>query len=203
MNLDKIGRFIAQRRKEANLTQAQLAEKLNITDRAVSKWETGKSMPDSSVMLPLCEILKISANDLLSGEIVNESSYNEQMEKNLLDMVTQKQDADKRLLFSEIIMTSLALLFLFTMVFVSALVPMKEWLRITFILGGVAVTLLTCIMALKIEQVAGYYECAKCGHKYVPSFKNVLMAPHMGRTRKMKCPRCGKKSWHKKVINKD
>ena len=203
MNLDKIGRFIAQRRKEANLTQAQLAEKLNITDRAVSKWETGKSMPDSSVMLPLCEILKISANDLLSGEIVNESSYNEQMEKNLLDMVTQKQDADKRLLFSEIIMMSLALLFLFTMVFVSALVPMKEWLRITVILGGVLVTVLTCIMALKIEQIAGYYECAKCGHKYVPSFKNVLMAPHMGRTRKMKCPRCGKKSWHKKVINKD
>lgn len=68
MNQTEIGKFIARCRKEKKLTQAQLAEKLNITDRAVSKWETGKSMPDSSIMLELCEILGITVNELLSGE---------------------------------------------------------------------------------------------------------------------------------------
>ena len=67
MDQVKIGKFVAERRRNVNLTQMQLAEMLNITDRAVSKWETGKSMPDSSIMLELCDILKISVNDLLCG----------------------------------------------------------------------------------------------------------------------------------------
>ena len=69
MDQVKIGRFIADRRKTAKLTQLQLAEKLGITDRAISKWETGKSLPDSSIMLQLCSLLDITVNDLLSGEI--------------------------------------------------------------------------------------------------------------------------------------
>lgn len=68
MNLEKIGRFVSQCRKEQGLTQEQLAEKLHITNKAISKWETGKGMPDSSIMLELCRILKISVNELLSGE---------------------------------------------------------------------------------------------------------------------------------------
>jgi transcriptional regulator with XRE-family HTH domain len=63
MNQIKIGKFIAERRKTKNLTQLQLAEKLNITDRAISKWETGKGMPDSSIMLELCDLLGISVNN--------------------------------------------------------------------------------------------------------------------------------------------
>jgi transcriptional regulator with XRE-family HTH domain len=70
MDQIKIGRFIAACRKKEGLTQAQLAEKLCITDRAVSKWETGKTLPDSSIMLQLCDTLKITVNDLLSGEVV-------------------------------------------------------------------------------------------------------------------------------------
>jgi transcriptional regulator with XRE-family HTH domain len=68
MNQEKIGRFISQCRKEQGLTQEQLAEKLHITNKAISKWETGKGMPDSSIMLELCRILKISVNELLSGQ---------------------------------------------------------------------------------------------------------------------------------------
>ena len=81
MNQIKIGKFIAERRKKNNLTQMQLAEKLNITDRAVSKWENGKSMPDSSIMLDLCGELKISVNELLCGRILEMDSYNEKAEK--------------------------------------------------------------------------------------------------------------------------
>jgi len=108
MDQVKIGRFIAQRRKLAGLTQAQLAEKLAITDRAVSKWETGKSLPDASIMLDLCDILKIKVNDLLSGEVVTVDNYNEKLEKNLIEMVREKELADKRLLFLEIIICALA-----------------------------------------------------------------------------------------------
>ena len=95
MDQIKIGNFIAQCRKNKNLTQLQLAQQLNVTDRAVSKWETGKAMPDSMIMLDLCKILGITINDLLSGEIVSKSSYDKQLESNTINLVRQKQYADK------------------------------------------------------------------------------------------------------------
>ena len=67
----KIGKFIAECRKQKNLTQMQLAEKLGITDKAISKWERGIAMPDTSIMLELCDILSISVNELLSGEKIS------------------------------------------------------------------------------------------------------------------------------------
>ena len=84
MNQEETGKFIAKCRKGKNLTQAQLAEKLNITDRAVSKWETGKSMPDSSIMLELCEILGVTVNELLSGEKIDVENLEKKADKNLI-----------------------------------------------------------------------------------------------------------------------
>ena len=95
MDQIKIGKFIAECRKKNNLTQMQLAEKLNITDRAISKWENGKGMPDSSIMLDLCSELKISVNELLSGEVLEVNNYNEKLEQNLIDIVKQKEESDK------------------------------------------------------------------------------------------------------------
>ncbi len=203
MNQAKIGRFIAECRKKNNLTQMQLAEKLNITDRAVSKWETGKAMPDSSIMLQLCEILKISVNDLLCGEIVTMNNYNENSEKILLEMVKQKEEADKRLLFIEILMGILCTAVFFALVLVASLVNLEEWLRILLIVIGFSPFLIACPFMLKIEQTAGYYECPKCGNRYVPTYSSVFFAPHINRTRYMKCPECHKKSWQKKVLSKE
>ena len=81
MDQVKIGRFIAECRKKKNLTQMQLAEDLGITDRAVSKWETGKAMPDTSIMLELCGILKITVNELLNGEKINMENTSKSIEK--------------------------------------------------------------------------------------------------------------------------
>lgn len=203
MNQAKVGRFIAECRKKNNLTQMQLAEKLNITDRAVSKWETGKAMPDSSIMLQLCEILKISVNDLLCGEIVTMNNYNENSEKILLEMVKQKEEADKRLLFIEILMGILCMVVFFALVLVASLVNLEEWLRILLIVIGFSPLLIACPFMLKIEQTAGYYECPKCGNRYVPTYSSVFFAPHINRTRYMKCPECHKKSWQKKVLSKE
>ena len=203
MDLIKIGKFIAECRKKNNLTQMQLAEKLNITDRAVSKWETGKTLPDSSIMLALCDILKITVNDLLSGEVITVDNYNKELENNLIEMVKQKEQADKRLLNTEIVMGVICITIMLVLTAVASLVNMEEWLRITLILIGLVPLLIATPFMLKIEQTAGYYECKECGHRYVPTFRAVFLAQHMGRTRKLKCPECGKKSWQKKVLSKD
>ena len=203
MDQVKIGRFIAKCRKKTNLTQMQLAEKLNITDRAVSKWETGKAMPDSSIMLDLCDVLGISVNDLLCGEVVAMDNYNKELENNLLDMIKQKEQADKRLLSVEVFIGITATIVLFTLIFVAAFIQMETWLKISLVVFGFILFLAGCFYALRIEQVAGYYECEHCKYRYVPTYKAVNMAMHMGRTRYMRCPQCGKKSWQKKVLSKD
>lgn len=201
MNQIKIGKFIAERRKLVNLTQFQLAEKLGVTDRAVSKWETGRALPDSSIMLDLCSLLKISVNDLLTGEVVSMENYNKELEKNLIEAVKQKQEADKRLLFMEFAIGIPAILLFLGFVMVAAFVPMKTWARVLIIVGAFIIFLIACFFAVRIEQVAGYYECKHCKHKYVPTYKQVVFAMHYGRTRYMKCPKCKKFSYQKKVIN--
>lgn len=203
MDQVKIGKFIAECRKKENLTQLQLAEKLNITDRAVSKWETGKSLPDSSIMLDLCAVLKISVNDLLSGEIITMEHYDKELENNLLEMVKAKEQADKRLLSLEVFVGITVTVILFVLIAVAAFLQMADWLRVTLIALGFVIFLAGCFYALRIEQVAGYYECKVCGHRYVPTYKAVNLAPHMGRTRYMRCPNCSKKSWQKKVLSKE
>ena len=204
MDQIKIGKFIAQCRKQKDLTQMQLADKLGITDRAVSKWETGKTMPDSSIMLLLCDILGISVNDLLNGEVVGMENYNKEMEKKLLEMVKEKEQKDKQLLTLEWVIGILSCLVLFIPIMIGSLAPIEQdWVRIIIVFSGFLPCFAGFFFALKIEQIAGYYECRECGHRYVPTFKAVNLAPHMGRTRKMKCPKCGKKSWQKKVLSKD
>ena len=95
MDQVKIGKFISQCRKEKNLTQAQVALELAITDRAVSKWENGRSLPDSSIMLELCEILGISVNELLSGERINMENYEQKVNENLVKMQKQYEAINK------------------------------------------------------------------------------------------------------------
>ncbi|MCI8774725.1 MAG: helix-turn-helix domain-containing protein [Lachnospiraceae bacterium] len=108
MNQIEIGKFIAKCRKEKKLTQAQLAEKLNITDRAVSKWETGKSMPDSSIMLELCEILGITVNELLSGEEIDMESYEQKSEENLIALKRKDENnAAKNIIISSLFSVTL------------------------------------------------------------------------------------------------
>lgn len=202
MNQVKIGKFIAECRKNKKLTQAELAEKLNITDRAISKWETGKGMPDTSIMLDLCNELGITVNELLSGEMIEMKNYNEKAEQNLLEMTKQKEENDKRLLRAEIIMGLLSILPLLISFIITIAIPMEEWMATVILLTSLIPLLIATPFALKIEQTAGYYECGKCGNRYVPEYKSVFIATHIGRTRYMKCPECNKRSWNRKVISK-
>ena len=202
MDQVKIGKFISECRKKNNLTQAQLAEKLDITDRAVSKWENGKSMPDSGIMLDLCNELKISVNELLSGEVIEMEDYNKKAEENLLEMKKQKEEADRRLLSMEVVIGVVTLITFLALIFLASFVEMEDYVRLLIILPATISFVTMCFIMLRIEQVAGYYECRECHYKYVPTYLSVNMAPHIGRKRYMKCPKCGKKSWNKKVITK-
>ncbi len=203
MDQGKIGKFIAERRKDVHLTQMQLAERLGITDRAVSKWECGRALPDSAIMLELCKILEISVNDLLCGEVITMDNYNKETENNLIELIKQKEQNDKRMLSIEWAIGILSCIVLFVPIFIGALLPMEDWQRIVLIISGIIPAIVGFCFAVRIEQIAGYYRCKHCGHKYVPIYKSVNLAMHMGRTRYMKCPNCGKRSWQKKVISKD
>ena len=203
MDQQAIGRFIAACRKQQHLTQAQLAEALGITDRAVSKWETGRSLPDTSLMLELCEVLHISVNDLLHGEVIAMSDYKQKQEELVLELARQKERTDKQLLSLEIVIGIFSIIILLGFCMVAAFVLMPDWLRVVLILTGFVIGLIGIGFALRIEQTAGYYKCAACGHTYVPTYSQVLWAMHFGRTRYMCCPQCHKHSWQKKTIDKD
>ncbi len=203
MNQIKIGKFISECRKNVNLTQMQLAEKLGITDRAVSKWERGLAMPDSSIMLELCKILNISVNELLNGEKVSMENNNEKKQQILLDMTREIEQKNKIVwtcMWTIITVSFIALIAgLFVVRF---LVPEGVW-QLVAILGLCVVFLIPCFYALKLEISVGVYKCKNCGHEIVPTYKQALNAMHMGTTRYLKCPNCQKRTWCKKVISKE
>lgn len=148
----------------------------------------------------LCEILDITINDLFSGEVVDMKDNEKKLEQNLLEMTKAKEESDKKLLNLEIVIGVLACIVLFSSITFVSLVEITEWLRITLIGVEFIIFIASLLYALRIEQVVGYYECRYCHYKYVPTYKSVNLAMHIGRTRRMKCPNCGKKSWQKKVL---
>ena len=202
MNQIKIGKFIAACRKQKNLTQMQLSEKLGVTDKAISKWERGISMPDSSIMLELCDILSISVNELLSGEKISMENNNQKNEQLLLDMAKELEKKNQIIWASMWAIMIISITALFAGIFIAAfLIPEGVWQLVT-ILGICVVFLIPCFYALKLEVSVGAYKCKNCGHEIVPTYKQALNAMHRGTTRYLKCPECQKRSWCKKVIKK-
>ena len=202
MNQIKIGEFISSQRKMKNLTQAALAEKLGITDRAVSKWERGKGLPDVSLMLDLCEIFGITVNELLSGEEISMENSNQKNEQLLLDMAKELEQKNKTIWSSMWAIMIVSMTALFAGIMISAfLIPEGVWQLVT-ILGICIVFLVPCFYALKLEVSVGAYKCKECGHEIVPTYSEALWAMHRGITRHLMCPKCNKRTWCKKILKK-
>ena len=200
MNQIKIGKFIAECRKQKNLTQMQLSEKLNITDKAISKWERGIAMPDSSIMLELCDILGISVNELFSGEKINMENNNQKNEQLILEMAKELERKNKTIWSSMWAIMIISITALIAGIFIAAfLIPEGVWQLVT-ILCVCVVFLIPCFYALKLEVSVGAYKCKNCGHEIVPTYKQVLNAMHMGTTRYLKCPNCNTRTWCKKIL---
>ena len=100
MDQIKIGRFIADERKRKGYTQKQLSEKLEISDKTISKWERGNGFPEVSLLLPLCNELEITVNELLSGERVSEEDYLKKAEENMVNLVREAQESKKKIILS-------------------------------------------------------------------------------------------------------
>ena len=178
MNQIKTGRFIAECRKKAGLTQMQLAEKLGITDKAISKWER------------------------LSGEKIDMENKNHQNEQMLLDMAKELEQKNQTIWKAMWAIMSISLTALIAGISIAAfLIPEGVWQGVT-ILGICVVFLIPCFYALKLEISVGAYKCKNCGHEIVPAYAEALNAMHMGTTRYLKCPKCNQRSWCKKVLKK-
>ena len=200
MDQIKIGRFIADCRKKSKLTQVQLAEKLGITDKAISKWERGLSMPDSSIMLELCEILSISVNELLSGEKISMENSDKKNEQLLLEMTKEVEKKNKIIWNSMWVIMIVSMIALFAGILTAAfIIPEGVWQLVTILVLCV-VFMLPCFYALKLEISVGAYKCKNCGFEIVPTYSQALWAMHRGTTRYLKCPKCNKRTWCKKVL---
>ena len=203
MDLKKIGKFIANCRKEKKITQEQLAEKLYITDRAVSKWERGLSLPDADKMLDLCNILDISVNELLIGEKINMKDYEKKTNELLVELAKQEELKNKRLITDMWVLTITAFVFYVALIIISCNFLEEGPILATIICVSTIVLLFVCFYGFKLEVEAGYYECRHCHHIFEEkNYFKLLMAPHMGTSRYQKCPKCGKRSMAKKVMTK-
>ena len=202
MDQIRIGRFIAECRKQKNLTQVQLAEKLSVTDKAVSKWERGIAMPDTSIMLELCDILSISVNELLSGEKIDMENNSQKNEQLLIEMTKELERKNKTIwnaMWTIMIVSMVGLIG--GLVLIALFMPEGPWMLVA-ILALCVLFLIPCFYALKLEVSVGAYKCKNCGYEIVPTYAQALNAMHSGTTRYLKCPKCNKRSWCKKVLKK-
>lgn len=203
MDLIKIGKFISTKRKEKNLTQEELAEKLNITDRAVSKWERGLSLPDADKMLDLCNILDINVNELLIGE-ENMKDEKKKTDELLIELAKQDELKNKRLITDMWVLTTTAFVFYIALIIISSILLGEGPVLATIFCISTVILLIVCFYGFKLEVDAGYFECRHCHHVFEEkNYFKLLMAPHMGTSRYQKCPKCGKRTFAKKVMTKE
>ena len=194
MDQVKIGKFISQMRKEKGLTQKQLGEELLISDKTISKWETGKGMPDVSLMLPLCDKLGINVNELLTGERIPDEDYKKKAEENIMNIMREKEESIRKIIISAIsaVITILASC---TLIVVAGMFEMETWQRILLIAIAIIVMAGGIAVAAIEDLSAGTYECKYCGTRFVPSAKNYIFGAHTLTKRRLTCPKCGKRSY--------
>ena len=195
----KIGKFIAGERKAKGLTQRQLADVLSISDKTVSKWECGKGLPEVSLMLPLCETLNITVNDLLSGERVSEVDYQRKAEENMMDLMKENQENKKRMALS-VICGMITIIAVCSLIVIASYIELPVLARIAVILLAVVTAAAGIGAAAMLEVKAGYYECPHCKALFVPTMGEYVKGYHTLTKRKLTCPQCGKRGMCKHRI---
>lgn len=201
MDQIRIGKFIAEERKRKGYTQRKLAEQLGISDKTISKWERGNGFPEVSLLLPLCEELEITVNELLVGERVSEEEYQEKAEENMVNLLMEAQESKKKIVLSAMIV-GLTLLPALTLIIISGALVMENWIRVILTSIGLLVIVGGIIIACILDRDAGAFECPECKERFVPEMSEYIMGPHTITKRKLKCPKCGAHKYCKKVLTK-
>lgn len=199
MDQIKIGKFIAQLRKEKNLTQRELAEKLLISDKTISKWECGNGFPEISLVMPLCEVLGITVNELLSAQKLTSSEYQQKAEENIIELMNKRKENVKKIIIASITVF-LSLISCVAIAVIAGYIDINPFIRGMLIAAAVLCLLVGVGVACVLDKDAGTFECKHCKENFVPSMKAYIWGMHTITTRYLKCPKCGKKSWCKKRL---
>lgn len=191
MDADKIGRFIAETRKLHRLTQAQLADELRVSDKTISKWECGRGLPEVSLMLPLCEKLGISVNDLLSGEKVTDLDYQTKAEENMTSLLKEKEESRKSFAAS-VMIGIIAILAVVSLVLLAAFLEIPVAARIALVVLALVTAVFGVAWTAILDKNSGAFECPFCKEMFVPGMKEYVNGVHTFTKRKLTCPKCGK-----------
>ena len=201
MDQIKIGKFIADERKRKGYTQKQLSEKLEISDKTISKWERGNGFPEVSLLLPLCNELEITVNELLSGERLQAMDYKKKAEQNMVNLVKEAQESKKKIIMSAMV-SVLVIVAAVPLFVVAGMFEMQVWTRVLLMGIGFVIMVMGIAIACVLDREAGAFECPECNNRFVPDMKSYIMGPHTITKRKLVCPYCGAHKYCKKVLTK-
>ena len=193
MDQIQIGKFISAIRHERNLTQLQLANLLEISPKTVSKWETGKGLPEVSLMLPLCDALGITVNELLSGQRLDNESYQEKAEENLMKIINEKKENQQRMAWT--LFTDLAVIVIgFSIALIAAHFEMPQIARQLLCIAALLVCVLDVLWASLFDRTTGYFQCSHCQEVFVPDMKTYFKGAWsvLPGSARFTCPHCGK-----------
>ena len=201
MDQIKIGKFIAEERKTKQYTQRELADKLSISDKTISKWERGNGFPEVSLLLPLCNELEITVNELLSGERLQEMDYKKKAEENMVNLVKEAQESKKKIIMSAMVAV-LVIVAAVPLFVVAGMFEMQVWTRVLLMGIGFVIMVMGITIACVLDREAGAFECPECKERFVPDMKSYVMGPHTITKRKLTCPKCGYTKYCKHVLTR-
>ena len=204
MDQVKIGKFISDERKAKGYTQKQLSELLGISDKTISKWECGNGFPEASLLLPLCNELEITVNELLTGERISQQNYKEKAEENMVNMIREKDENKQKILLTTIIGVISTITFV-TLLLVVCFYTDVIILPIKMVLMVIAISVfgVGLYVAMWGDRKIGYFKCRNCNQLFTPTFMQYTMGMHIASTRYLKCPHCKTRTWCKKVMTKE
>lgn len=191
MDQIKVGKFISSNRKLKHMTQRELADILGISDKTISKWETGNGLPEVSLMLPLCEALDISVNELLSGEKLSIINYQEKAEDNMLSLL-KENEANRKRLFQTIVSIVTTIIASVSLIMMASFLNLNTIIRIFLISIALIIIILSIISIILTDSKTGYYECPLCHHQFMPTIHEYVKGYHTFTKRYLRCPKCKK-----------
>lgn len=204
MDQVKIGKFISDERKAKGYTQKQLSELLEISDKTISKWECGNGFPEASLLLPLCNELEITVNELLTGERISQQNYKKKAEENMVNMIREKEENKQKILLTTIIGIISTITFvtlLLVVCFYTDVITLP--IKIVLMIIALSVFGVGLYVAMWGDRKIGYFKCRNCNELFTPTFMQYTMGMHIASTRYLKCPHCKTRTWCKKVMTKE
>ena len=204
MDQVKIGKFLSDERKAKGYTQKQLSELLGISDKTISKWECGNGFPEASLLLPLCNELEITVNELLTGERISQQNYKKKAEENMVNMIREKEENKQKILlttFIGVISTITFVTLLLVVCFYTDVITLP--IKIVLMMIAISVFGIGLYVAMWGDRKIGYFKCRNCNELFTPTFMQYTMGMHIAGTRYLKCPHCKTRTWCRKVMTKE